>query len=165
MKNYRKEELMQKGWAREEIKKAEEILDRSTIHDVFFSKMVFWSALVVIIFANLLVSLLLIPFLIALNSIVLYSIVALLALTIGFLYNFLITDIGLLEKKHHRIASVMVPVIAVANVIAMVLVSNKFIESLKLNNPPHNPWILAGIFGIAFVIPYIVDQIRSSLRE
>ena len=165
MKNYRKEELMQKGWAREEIKKAEEVLDRANIHDIFFSKMVFWSALVVIIFANLLVSLLLIPFLIALNSIVLYSIVALLALTIGFLYNFLITDIGLLEKKHHRIASIIVPILGIANVIAMVLVSNKFIESLKLNNLPHNPWILGGIFGAAFVVPYIVDQIRRSLRE
>ena len=160
MKLQRKKELLQKGWPEEELKKAEQVLERATRHDIFFSKIVFWSALVVIVFANLLVSLLLIPFLIALNSWVLYSIVAVLALTIGFLYNFLIADMGLLEKKHHRIASIMVPLIGAANVVMMVLVANKFIESLKLNNQPHNPWFLALAFGIAFILPYILDQIR-----
>ncbi len=160
MKLQLKKELLQKGWPEEELKKAEQVLERATRHDIFFSKIVFWSALVVIVFANLLVSLLLIPFLIALNKAVLYSIVAVLALTIGFLYNFLITDIGLLEKKHHRAASIIVPIIGAANLMIMVLVSNKFIESLKLNNPPHNPWLLALVFGIAFILPYILDQAR-----
>ncbi len=165
MKLQRKTELVQKGWDEGELLKAEQILDRATQHDIFFSKIVFWSALVVIVFANLLVSLLLIPFLIALNSAVLYGIVAVLALTIGFLYNFLITDIGLLEKKHHRTAGVIIPFIAMANVVIMVLVSNKFIESLKLNNPPQNPWLVAIVFGIAFIAPYVVDQMRRHYRR
>ncbi len=161
----RKKELLQKGWREEELRKAERILDSASKHDVFFSKIVFWSAMLVIVFANLLVSLLLIPFLIALNSAVLYAIVALLGATIGFLYNFLITDIGLLEKKHHRTASVIVPLIGVANVVVMVLVSNKFIESLKLNNPPHNPWFIALVFCAAFILPYVVDQLRLVLKR
>ena len=161
----RKKELLQKGWREEELRKAERILDAATMHDVFFSKIVFWSALLVIVFANLLVSLLLIPFLIALNSIVLYSIVALLGATIGFLYNFLITDIGLLEKKHHRAASIIVPLIGVANVVVMVLVSNKFIESLKLNKPPHSPWFIALAFCAAFILPYGIDQLRLALKK
>lgn len=164
MEPQRRSELLQKGWRDQELRKAEQILERASEHDVFFSKVVFWSALVVIVFANLLVSLLLIPFLIALDSVVLYSIVAVLAVTIGFLYNFLITDIGLLEKKHHRAAAIIIPLIGAANVVVMVLVSNKFIESLKLNNQPHNPWMLAAVFGIAFVVPYLVDQIRRKMR-
>ncbi|MEK6863627.1 MAG: hypothetical protein AABW53_02930 [Nanoarchaeota archaeon] len=161
----RKKELLQKGWREEELRKAERILDSATKPDVFFSKIVFWSAMLVIVFANLLISLLLIPFLIALNSIVLYSIVALLGATIGFLYNFLITDIGLLEKKHHRAASIIVPLIGVANVVVMVLVSNKFIESLKLNNPPHSPWFIALAFCAAFILPYGIDQLRLALKK
>src|SRR3989344_1919997 len=165
MKPQRKDELRQKGWREEDLLKAEAILDKATKHDIFFSKIVFWSALLVIIFANLLVSIILIPFLITLYDLVLYAIVAVLGLVIGFLYNFLITDIGLLETKHHRAASIIIPIIAVGNVVVMVLTSNRFIESIKLNNQPHNPWIVAAIFAGAFILPYIVDQIRIAFQK
>ena len=165
MNAQRRDELRQKGWREQDLVKAEAILDKATKHDIFFSKIVFWSALVVIVFANLLVSLILIPFLLALYDWALYSIVTVLALCIGFLYNFLITDIGLLEKKHHRIASIIVPLISMGNVIIMVLVSNRFIESIHLHNQPHNPWIVAAVFGGMFILPYIVDQIRKAFQN
>ena len=165
MKQQRKEELRQKGWREEDLAKAEAILDKTTKHDIFFSKIVFWSALVVIIFANLLISIILIPFLITLYNLVLYAIVAILGLVIGFLYNFLITDIGLLEAKHHRAASIIIPIIAVGNIVVMVLTANKFIENIPINNQPHNPWIVAAVFGGAFILPYIVDQIRLAFQR
>jgi|SRR3989344_3836647 len=164
MKVERRRELAQKGWREDELRRAEEILDRATAHDLFFSKIVFWSALLVIVFANLTVALILIPFLIALDTGFLYGIIAVLAITIGFLYNFLITDIGLLEKKHHRIASVIVPLIGAGNAVIMVLISNRFVESLQLNLQPHNPWIVAAIFAGAFILPYVADQIRMMLK-
>lgn len=165
MKPQRREELLQKGWREQDLVKAEAILDKATKHDVFFSKIVFWSALVVIVFANLLISIVLIPFLIALYDLVLYAIAAVLGLVIGFLYNFLITDIGLLETKHHRAASIIIPIIAIGNVIVMVLTANRFIESIQLNTPPHNPWVVAAIFGGAFILPYVVDQIRIAFQD
>lgn len=165
MKPQRREELLQKGWREDDLRRAEAILNRATKHDIFFSKIVFWSALLVIVFANLLVSLILIPFLIALYDVVLYAIIAVLGLAIGFLYNFLITDIGLLETKHHRIASIIIPIIAMGNVVVMVLTSNRFIESIHLNNQPHSPWMVAAVFGIAFILPYIVDQVRRGLQN
>jgi len=165
MKPQRRSELKQKGWREEELVRADNILNKATQHDIFFSKIVFWSALVVIIFANLLVSAILIPFLIALYDLVLYAIVAILGLAIGFLYNFLITDIGLLETKHHRAASIIIPIIAMGNVVVMVLTSNRFIEAIKLNNQPHNPWMVAAVFGGAFILPYVVDQIRMAFEK
>ena len=165
MKLQRREELQQKGWREDELVKAEAILNRSTKHDIFFSKIVFWSAMVVIVFANLLISVILIPFLIALYDLILYVIVAVLGLVIGFLYNFLITDIGLLETKHHRIASVIIPIVAMGNIVIMVVTSNRFIESIQLNNPPHNPWVVAAVFGGAFILPYVVDQIRMAFER
>ena len=165
MRQQRKEELRQKGWREEDLAKAEAILDKTTKHDIFFSKIVFWSALVVIIFANLLISIILIPFLITLYDLVLYAIVAILGLVIGFLYNFLITDIGLLETKHHRAASIIIPIIAVGNIVVMVLTANKFIENIQINNQPHNPWAVAAVFGGAFILPYIVDQIRRAFQR
>jgi len=165
MKAQRREELRQKGWREEDLVKAEAILDKATKHDIFFSKIVFWSALVVIVFANLLISIILIPFLITLYDLVLYAIVAILGLVIGFLYNFLITDIGLLEAKHHHAASIIVPILAIGNVVVMVLTANRFIENIHINNQPHNPWIVAAVFGGAFILPYIVDQIRKFFQE
>ncbi len=161
----RREELLQKGWRESDLVKAEAILDKATKHDIFFSKIVFWSALIVIVFGNLLISAILIPFLIALYDLVLYAIVAVLGLAIGFLYNFLITDIGLLETKHHRAASIIVPIIAMGNVVFMVLMSNRFIESIQINTPKHNPWIVAAVFGGAFILPYIIDQIRMAFQK
>lgn len=157
----KKEELLKKGWAAEEIKKAEDILEKTELHDIFFSKITFWSALVVIIFANLLISLVLIPFLIVLNSWILYSTIAILALIIGFLYDLLITDIKILERKHHILAGITVPLLALINITIMVLVSNKFIADLNLQNQPHNPWLLGLVFAIALITPYLINRIRG----
>ncbi len=161
MHHKKKEELLSKGWAEEEIKKAESILEKTEIKDIFFSKIIFWSALVVIIFANTLVSLILVPFLIVLNKWVLYFTVIVLAGIIGFLYNFLILDIGHLEKKHHLLAGIIVPVLSLANMIIVVLVSNKFIADLNLKNVSHNPWIIGIVFAVAFILPYVIYRISG----
>tara|TARA_Y100000310_G_scaffold268334_1_gene280860 strand:- start:115 stop:591 length:477 start_codon:yes stop_codon:yes gene_type:complete len=156
----KKEKLEAHGWSETEIKHTQSELEKVASHDVHFSKIVFWSALVVIIFANLIVSLVLIPFLIALQEWFLYLIIAILAATVGFLYNFLIMDIGHLEKKHHLAAGIIIPIIALVNMIIMVLVANKFIADLNVDNV-HSPWLVAVVFAVAFILPYIVDKIRK----
>ena len=83
----------------------------------------------------------------------------------GFLYNFLINDIGHLERKHHILASILVPVLAVLNLVIVVLVSNNLIRDLNVRNNPHNPWILSIIFATAFILPFILDQIRLYLKK
>ncbi len=153
---------MQQGWNDAEINRAQAILNDTQPHDIYLSKIVFWSALIVIIFANLLVSLVLIPFITVFKSWMLYSIVILLAGTIGFLYNFLITDIGHLERHHHVLASIIVPLIALLNVILTVTISNNIITELKINNSQHNPWLLSIVFVIAFILPYLFDQMKTN---
>ena len=165
MKQKQKLKLTEKGWNEEEIIHAEEVLDRAEKQDVHFSKIVFWSALIVTIFGNFIVSLILIPFLIVLNKWVLYSIVILLAGSIGFLYKLLIMDIGNLEKKHHIAASIIVPLIAIANIIGMVLVSNKFIRDIKVENVQHNPIIVAIVFAVVLILPYFLHQIFSFIKN
>ncbi|MFH1682184.1 MAG: hypothetical protein ABIA37_00145 [Candidatus Woesearchaeota archaeon] len=154
-------ELLRKGWGEEELKKAEAILEKTATQELFFSKIIFWSALVVIIFANLIISLVLVPFLIVLNQWALYFTVIILAGVIGFLYNFLVLDMGHLEKKHHLMAGIIIPVLALANMIIMVLVSNRFIAELDLHNVPHNPWMIGLVFAAAFITPYLIDKLRG----
>ena len=161
----KKIELLKKDWSQKDINRVSSVLDTARPHDVHFSKIVFWSALVVIIFANLLVSLILVPFLTVLNQEMLYLLIIILAGTIGFLYNFLITDIGHLEKKHHLLASIIVPVAALVNLAVIVFISNKWITELKINNQPHNFWIIAIIFVAAFLLSTLVSRIRAYIRE
>ncbi len=165
MKPARQQQLRQRGWSESQVKHAEEVLERAEYHDLFFSKIVFWSALVVVIFANIIVSAVLIPFLLAFTDTVLYATVVILAATIGFLYTFLVTDIGHLHKAHHRAAGILVPLIAVVNVAAMVFISNRFITELQLQNQPHDPILVSIIFVIAFLVPYMVVQLRELVRK
>lgn len=165
MHRTKKLELQQKGWTTKEIEHAEAELERVTSHDLFFSKMVFWSALLVIVIANVLVAFALIPFLIAIDKGLLYVTLIILGGVIGFLYNFLITDIGTLQKKHHRTAGVIVPLLTIGNIIGIVFIANQFIAGLPINTSSHNPWLLGIIFGIAFILPYGIDQIRRAIKR
>ena len=160
MKTERKQQLAEKGWNDNEIRQAEGLLERDAQHDIFLSKLVFWSALVVIIFANLLVSLVLIPFLIVFDRLMLYSIVVVLAGVIGFLYNFLITDIGHLETKHHVLAAIIVPLVALANIGVMVAASNKFIADLQVGTQPHDPIMVSVVFAAVLILPFVLDKVR-----
>lgn len=165
MKPQTRQKLKEKGWADHEISHAEEVIERKRAEDVYFSKIVFWSALVVIVFGNLVVSLILIPFLVVLNSTTLYAIIVLLAGTMGYLYKFLITDIGHLDKKHHQLASVIIPVIALINLVVMVTASNRFIIDIKAENPLHNVWLSSILFAVVFIIPYVVNQVHMAILE
>ena len=95
----------------------------------------------------------------------LYITIIILAGTIGFLYNFLIMDIGHLKKKHHLLASIIIPLLAIINIIVVIFVSNQFIKELKIDNIQHNPFIASLVFVIAFILPYIVDKIRRKIKE
>ena len=165
MKALRKTQLKEKGWSEQEIRKAEAALERSESNDLQFSKIVFWSAMVVVVFANILIAGVLIPFLIALNQWALYSAVIILGGTVGFLYNFLITDIGHLERKHHVWAGILVPLLALGNIITVVLLANRFIQDAKIQNVQHNPYSIGVVFVVAFILPYILDRIRVRIVE
>jgi hypothetical protein len=151
--------LKKKGWPEYEIKKTIAILDKEKAHDAFFSKIVFYSSLLVIIFANLMISFAILFLAVALSSWLVYLVAIVLALVIGFLYNFLITDIGHIEKRHHVFALITIPLIALMNIIVMVLLANKIILDLGLNTGQHNIWILAITFALVFLLPSLVDKI------
>ena len=165
MKRATKIRLEGKGWTTKDILHAEEAMDKASSHDVHFSKIVFWTALIVTIFANVGVSLLLIPFLVAFNKLMLFSIIILLAGSIGFLYSYIVTDIGHLEKKHHILAGILLPIIALVNVAGMVLISNRLIVDLKVQQNVHNPWIIGIVFGAAFIFPYFLMRIIHHTSE
>lgn|SRR3989338_2245892 len=164
IKPTQKIELLKKGWTEKEILKAERILKSTATREISFSKLVFATTLVVIIFANIIVSLVLIPFLVVFDSWLLYSLVIILAGLVGFLYTFLISNITHLEQKHHLLATLIIPLIAIVNLFVMVFVSNKYVLEMKGQLAQHNPWIISIVFALAFITPSIIEHIRLHIK-
>ncbi len=154
-------QLRKKGWNDREVQRVEMTVNVPRPYDVHFSKIVFWSAFIVIIIANLIVSLVMIPFFIILPAWILYCIIVLLAGSIGFLYNLLIMDIGHLERRHHRLAALFIPLLTAANFVVMVLTANRFIVETQAQATQQNPWIIAVLFAGVFILPYLVRILFS----
>jgi len=150
--------LLKKGWSDQDLQTAEALLEKTEKKDIYFSKITFWSALIVIIVANLLVAFILVPFLIVLTNWLLYIIAAVLAATIGFLYSFLLIDIKHLSKSHHISAGIIVPILALVNLVAISLISNQITQDIQIQNT-HNPYIVGTVFAVFFILPYIIDRI------
>ena len=161
----KKFQLQQKGWSDQEVHHAQAVLERSEKSDVFFSRMVFWTALMVILLGNFMASLLLIPFLVVFNAAIVYTLAIFLGGAIGFLYNFLINDVEHLEAKHHLLATIIIPLIAIINIFLVVAVSNQLISESNLKNDVHSPLITALIFAIALLLPYTIDRVHQYLQN
>ncbi len=157
--------LSQKGWSIPEIARIKQASAHSEQYDKHFSKIVFGSALLVIVFANIIASLVLIPVLVALTNVLLYAIVVVLGGTMGFLYYFLIRDIGHLERKHHLLAGIIVPVLALTNLALVVLWSNRFIGDIGVKNEPHNAWLLGVVFAVALIVPAAIGGIKRNVGK
>lgn len=155
MKHQTQLKLRAKGVSASELARTKKILDHPRSHDPHFAKVVFYSALIVIVFANIIISAVLIPFLVLISGPILYTITTILALMVGFLYNFLITDIGHLEKHHHIFASIITPLIALANLALITFAANKY--AITANNPI----IIATLFAIAFILPSIIGKLHN----
>ncbi|MFH0701141.1 MAG: hypothetical protein V2A62_01760 [Candidatus Woesearchaeota archaeon] len=152
------ERLLKKGWPEAEVRRVEAAFKSSENKNRVFSRVVFWTMIIVIIIANLIISLVLIPFLVFLNSWALYSVTALLGVMIGFVYNFLITSVKHLKWHHHLLSGIILPLIALANMVLVVLVSNRYVEKSLLTQD-NNPWIIGIVFVVAFILPAVVSWI------
>lgn len=157
----KKLKALKAGWTEEKLKKAEKDLRREHVHDVRLAKIVFWSTILVIVVGNLLMSVALIPFLAVLNRWFLDLVIVILGLVVGFLFNFLLTSVEHLEKHHKIIAAIIIPIIALANVVFIVLVANEMIESILIDNARHNPWLIGVLYGVAFILPYVFSNVRK----
>ena len=160
-RSIRRVKTKKEGWTDKKLEKSEKALRKVHIHEPYFSQIVFWSAILVLVVGNLLMSIALIPFLAVLNKWFLDLVILVLALVMGFLFNFLITNIGHLERHHHYLAAVILPVIAVVNMVFVVLMANQMIEAIQIDNVRHNPWVIGILYGAVFVFPYLYFRLRK----
>lgn len=157
--------LAEKGWSKAEILKAGSILHgKEDPGKIYFQKqmnpVVYWLTLIVAIVATMVISVVLIPFMLAIESAAsLYLVVGLLALAFGFFFNLLLTDIEHVDPKHHVIAGVFIPALAVINIIIVINVTSVLDKVLLGESFAHNALIIAVVYVVAFIAPYLVGKV------
>ena len=151
--------LEKRGWSRKEIIKTIEIIKnakKSKPRDIsFIEKRIFWILLILIIAANFAVSVALLPLLIALKGLLLYSAIIILGIIFGLLFELVIRSMEHLEKGHHLFLAALIPAVALVNVFVISNLSNDLARALNLVNI-HNPIPISLVYAISFILPYIV---------
>ena len=107
-----------------------------------------------IIASNFAISVALIPVLMALKGAILYFILAVLGIVFGLLFELVIRGIEHLQKHHHLILAILIPLIALVNIFVVARISNNLSSTLSLRNL-QNPIIIAIVYAVSFVLPYI----------
>ena len=154
--------LEERGWSSAEIEKASRIIreakEKKSSRIIMLDSIIYWAALIIAIIGNMVISIVLIPFLLALRDLLLYIIIITLGLAFGLLFDLLIRDIDSLGKHHYIIAGLFIPSLAIINVIYMTNFANTLTASINLKNI-HPPLLVGAIYTIAFIIPYLFSHI------
>ena len=154
------QKLRAKGWSKADINKAANIINKAEKPKKIqlLDEVIYWFILVIAIIGNIVISIALVPFLIALKSSFLYLVIILMAITFGFLFDSLIRDIESLEQKHVIIAGLFIPVLALINVFYITHFANYVSQTLNLDNT-HNPFLVSIVYVAGFIAPYLIYRI------
>jgi hypothetical protein len=139
------DDLLKKGFSKKEAKRTVEIIKKAkgkrSSKIRFLDSVIYWVLLMVAIVGNMVISIILIPFLLA------------------FKFEQLIREIEHIENKHQIIAWIFIPALAIINVYYMTSFANHLTETLKLPLALNSPIIVSVIYVIAFIFPYGVHNI------
>jgi len=163
------EKLREKGWSEEEIQHALSIMhsdDGKGRRIMFVRKMnpiLYWTALIVAIIGNFIISIALIPILLVLSNYQLYLVIAVLAVSFGAMFNLLIHTIEYVDPTHHIIAGIFIPSVALITIFIMVNIATKIGNVIQ--NPIHeNPFIIGLFYVFFFMIPYSITKVIDIRR-
>ena len=154
-----RENLRKKGWTKREIDKTLKIIReaKKNKHPAikFLDKTIYWISLIVAIIGNFIIAVVLIPFLLTLNSFQLYLIIVTIGMAFGLLFELLIRSITHLKTGHHLFFGFLMPVVAVVNIFIITNIADYF-EKVFLIKNVHNPLVVAIVYAVAFILPYAI---------
>lgn len=117
------------------------------------SEIMFWVSILVLIIANLLATIVIIPLVLAASALT-ALIVAALGLFAGNLFAMLIANIGNIERKHHLIAATLVPGLAVINVFVLMAGVNRLAPAFGIT-VSQDPLLVSIVYVASFLTPYL----------
>lgn len=156
-------DLLKKGFSKKEAQKTIDIIkeaeEKKSPKIRFADTVIYWILLVVAIIGNMIISIILIPFLLAFKKLPLYVTIIILAAAFGFLFDQLIRNIEHLKNKHHVVAWIFIPALAVIDTYYMTSFANHLTETLKLPLSLNSPLLISIIYVVAFILPYFIHNL------
>ena len=150
--------LKEKGWSNKDIKKTVKIIQNAKENKnpkiKVLDKLVYWISLIFILIGNFIITIALIPELIALKGPLLYIVIATLGISFGLLFELLIRTIENLNIKHHLFLGITIPILGIIN---FIILSNNM-EKLVGISSNTNPIIIGALYTITFMLPYLIYQ-------
>src|SRR3989344_6224525 len=162
--------LREKGWSEEEVMKALELIhaeDKKEKHIHMKKSMnitLYWMVLLILTLANFFISIVMIPFLLVLETFQVMIILGAVGIVFGLVFNHLIRDIEHVETKHNVAAAIFIPSLAIINIFVVVTVANAMAERLRFD-AWENPVLIAAIYALAFVLPYLLTSVKEYARN
>jgi hypothetical protein len=121
--------------------------------------------LLVALIGNFIISIILIPFMLAIEGIRLIVIISVIGLAFGAFFDILIRDLKNIENKEIIMAGVFLPLLALINVSLMVNFANYIDEKLGLVTGKHNPFLISIVYVVAFVLPYLIRSVMDIIEK
>lgn len=153
--------LRKKGWEKKHIHRAIRIIGEADAKKhPSIKKMdahICWILLVVIAIANFVISIALLPSVMALRGIFLYVVIIIVALIFGLAFELVIRSIEHLEHKHHVALGIIIPAIAAINVFFMATMADDVKISTGFGNA-QSPFLISTVYAVAFVVPFIWNK-------
>ncbi len=151
---------LKKKWSEKELSRAKDIIESRHLKDksrslVHMNRVIYWTVLIVIVIGNFIVSMALIPFLLLMDTITLNIVIILIGLAMGLLFNLLINDIEHVDEKHHYIAAVLLPGLAIINFLLMMEISEYIGSRLELPVVRESALLIGLLYAAAFLLPYL----------
>lgn len=161
-------DLLKKGWSVKEIENASKIIDQAEnkkhVGIKFLDKSIFWALLFILIVVNIVVPILVLPFLFLLNNLFIDIILAIIGFIFGILFTILIYDIEKLESEKHW---TLIGTFLITGLVNLSIIINFAIDFGQKNNMQltRNPYLLGSIYLVAFLIPYAVFLITEKIKN
>ena len=154
--------LHEKGWTRDEIFNALEIISQAKKNKLtsikFLDGFVYWLLLIIIVLVNFGLAIGFIPSMLSFNWEFLYFMLILFGWVFGLILELVIRSIEHLEKKHHIFLGFLIPIVAIANIIIIGSTSNFFSSTLNIG-VSHNMYLAGSIYSLALITPYLIFKL------
>jgi hypothetical protein len=160
--------LLSKGWSVAEIENASKIIqeaeDKKHIGAKFLDKTIYWALLGLLIIVNAACSMILIPFIFAIQNNFVIVIVTVMGFIFGVLFSILIADIQKTEKESRNKLILTMLVSGVINFGLIINFSTQFAFETGIALR-HNPWVIGGIYLFAFMTPHVMLIIQKYRKQ
>lgn len=157
--------LKSKGWTDDDIQKAVSIIEQSRKKEpknmTLIKSIIYWAVLFVGLIGNFVISIILIPFMLAIPGLRLIVIILIIGFAFGAFFDMLIRDLRSTENKDIVIAGIFLPLLALINVSLMVEFANYLEQKLGLLTGQHNPWLISVTYVFAFVLPHVIQMMMD----